>query len=96
MGMIWEPLADVLPLPLVVGMGVLVLELCGLVLVEVEMTDVGVGTKVLIGVKGGEGGEYVDGQVPVDGSYTIIGADAGLEGPYPNPKMTTDPIATAI
>jgi hypothetical protein len=45
-----------LPVPLVVGTGVLVLELWGLVLVVDTTFDVEVGTKVLIGEKDGEGG----------------------------------------
>jgi len=56
---IWDLLVGALPLPpLLVGTGVLVLELCEFVLV-VDTTpdcDVGVGTKVLIGVEDGEGG----------------------------------------
>lgn len=54
----WEPLVGAVSLPLVVGIGVLVLEPGGLVL-EVDMEfgcDVGFGTKVLVGVKGGGGG----------------------------------------
>ena len=81
--MVWELPVDGPPLPVVVGTGF------ALVLwdfVEVEETfgcDVGVGTKVLIGVEDGDGGVYVEGQVPVAGSYADIGLDAGPAVPYP-------------
>lgn len=56
---IWEPPVCTLQLPVVVGTGVSVFELRDFELVEVERAfgcDVGVGTKVSIGVEDGEGG----------------------------------------
>ena len=79
----WELLVGALSLaPLLVGLEVLVLELCELVLVLDTALD-WVGTKVLIGEEDGEGGVYVEGQVPIDGSYTAIGVGAGPVPLYP-------------
>ena len=84
---IWELLPGTLPpSPVSVGARVPVPELCEPVPVVADTTpdcDVGLGTKVLIGGEDDEGGVKVEGQVPVDESYTAIGAGAGPLPPYP-------------